>query len=117
MEQVLTPEQVSIIERPLFILRSTRALLGKMLPLWRHAVWLTAIFVVLSASLAIRLDVQQYRADLDRYARATQQAELTHDQMLLELDSRRRIVAMEQAAIALAMEPGVRIVRMGRAGF
>ena len=82
----------------------------KLLPLWRHGVWLGALFVVLACAVAVRLDVQQMRKDLDRNTRAQREALILNERLQLEVDSRRRAVAMEAVAAQLAMTTEARIV-------
>ena len=87
--------------------------LVRIAPLWRHGVWLATLFVVLVAAAAIRLDVQQTRADLARNARAVREARILNDRLRLEVDARRRVVAMEAVAARLQMSSVARVVRVG----
>jgi hypothetical protein len=84
--------------------------LRRLLPLWRHGVWLGTLFAVLACSVAIRLDVQQMRKDLDRNTRAQREANIVNERLHLEVASRRRAVAMEAVAAQLAMSADVRMV-------
>lgn len=87
-------------------------LLRRTLPLWRYGVWATAMFVVLAAAASVRLEVQQLRKDLDRNARVTREARILNDRLRLEIDARRRAVAMEAVAAQLALGPEARIVKL-----
>ena len=84
----------------------------RLLPLWRHLVWLTALFVVLAAWVQVRLDVQQLRGDLDRNTRMTREARITNDRLRLEMDARRRASAVEEVAGRMAMTSNASVVRV-----
>ena len=84
----------------------------RVLPLWRHAVWLAALFVVLAAWVQVRLDVQQLRTDLDRNSRHTREARILNDRLRLEMDARRRAVNVEAMAGRLAMTADAAVVRV-----
>jgi len=84
--------------------------LRRLLPLWRHGVWLVSLFAVLACAVAVRLDVQQMRKDMDRNTRAQREARILNERLQLEVDSRRRAVAMEAVAAQLAMTADARIV-------
>ena len=84
--------------------------LSRLLPLWRYAVWVAAAFVLLTAWVTIRVDVQALREDLDKAGRAHREARIVNDRLRLELDARRRAVAMEAAATSLALTEQVRVV-------
>ena len=84
--------------------------LRRLLPLWRHGVWLCSLFAVLACAAAIRLDVQQMRKDLDRNTRAQREARILNERLQLEVASRRRAVAMEAIAVQLAMTSDARII-------
>jgi len=91
---------------------SWRLGLRRVLPLWRHAVWLVALFVVLAAWVQVRLDVQQLRTDLDRNSRHTREARILNDRLRLEMDARRRAVNVEAVAGRLAMTEDAAVVRV-----
>lgn len=84
----------------------------RLLPLWRHAVWVVALFVLLVAWVSIRVEVQQARKDLDRGGRAHREASVMHDRLVLETDARRRAVALEVLATQLAVVDRVAVVRV-----
>lgn len=86
--------------------------LSRLIPLWRYAVYALTLFAVLAAAATVRLDVQQLRKDLDRNARATREARILNDRLHLEMDARRRILAMEQAAGRLELGPQARVVHV-----
>jgi len=86
--------------------------LSRLLPLWRHAVWLVILFVVLAVSVIIRLDVQRLEMDLDRNDRAQRAAQVLNERLTLELDSRRRLQAVEGMATALGASADVPVVRV-----
>ncbi len=90
--------------------------LQRLVPLWRYAVWVAAAFVLLAAWVAIRVDVQALREDLDKAGRAHREARVVNDRLRLELDSRRRAVAMEAAATQLALSPDVPVVTVPPSG-
>lgn len=85
------------------------SVLSRLLPLWRHAAFLLALFTVLAVGALVRLDVQQLRKDLDRTSRATLEAQVLHDRLVLEMEARRRAVAMEQVAGALGLDGRARL--------
>jgi hypothetical protein len=74
-----------------------------LVPLWRHAVWLVALFALLTLWVDIRVEVQQLRKDLDRSGRAFREARLNNDRLRLELDARSRAFALEAAATELGL--------------
>ena len=83
---------------------------ARLLPLWRHAVWLTALFAVLAAAVVIRLDVQRLQMDLDRNDRAQSSAVVLHERLALELDARSRLQALEGHAVSLGAGPTAPVV-------
>jgi len=85
---------------------------SRLLPLWRHAVWLVALFLVLAAWVQVRLDVQQLRADLDRNTRMSREARILNDRLRLEMDARRRASAVESVAVRLGMTGDAAVVRV-----
>jgi hypothetical protein len=82
----------------------------RLVPLWRHGAAAACLFVVLVVSAFIRLDVQQLRKDLDRTSRATLEAQVLNDRLTLEMESRRRAIALERAATQLALGPAAALV-------
>jgi len=84
--------------------------LRRLLPLWRHGVWLCSLFAVLASAAAVRLDVQQMRKDLDRNTRAQREARILNERLELEVASRRRAVAMEAVAAQMAMSADARMI-------
>lgn len=90
--------------------------LARLLPLWRYGVWVAAAFVLLAAWVAIRVDVQALREDLDKAGRAHREARVVNDRLRLELDARRRAVAMEAAARELSLGPAVTVVAVPAPG-
>lgn len=89
-----------------------RRALARLVPLWRYAVWIAAAFVLLTAWVTIRVDVQALREDLDKAGRAHREARIVNDRLRLELDSRRRAVAMEAAAARLSLTEDVQVVAL-----
>lgn len=89
--------------------------LERLVPLWRHAVWLVALFALLTMWVDVRVDVQQVRKDLDRSGRAHREARIQNDRLQLELDARRRSVVLESAAQQLAASDQAPIVRVATA--
>jgi hypothetical protein len=81
-----------------------------LLPLWRHAVWLVALFALLTLWVDIRVEVQQLRKDLDRSGRAFREARLHNDRLRLELDARSRAFALEAAATELGLSDQASLV-------
>jgi len=84
----------------------------RLLPLWRYAVWLAALFLVLAAWVQVRLDVQQLRADLDRNTRMSREARIMNDRLRLEMDARRRASNVEAVAAQLGMSGDAVVVRV-----
>ena len=89
-----------------------RLLLQRLVPLWRYAVWGAALFAVLAASAVIRLDVQQVRNDLARHDRAERESSILNDRLRLEVDARRRTLAMEAVATELGLGAEAQVVRL-----
>lgn len=86
--------------------------LARLKPLWRYAVFTACLFAVTAFAVAVRLDVQQMRKDLDRNSRMTREATILNDRLHLENDARRRAAAVEVVASRLALGPEARIVRL-----
>ena len=86
--------------------------LSRLLPLWRHLVWLAILFIVLAVGVVIRLGVQRLEMDLDRNDRAQRAAQVLNERLTLELDARRRLQALEGMAGALGATGDVRVVRL-----
>jgi cell division protein FtsL len=84
--------------------------LGRLVPLWRHALWLFMLFVVCAMSVAIRLDVQSLRKNLDRNDRLSREAQLLNQRLTLETDSRRRVAAVEAIASEMQLSSQVHVV-------
>lgn len=78
---------------------------SRLLPLWRHVVWLLALFAVLAAAVVVRLDVQRLQMDLDRNDRAQAATAVMQQRLQLELDARRRLIAVEGYAATIDAEP------------
>ncbi len=93
-----------------------RKALSRLLPLWRYAVWVTAAFVLLAAWVAVRVDVQALREDLDKASRTQRESRIVNDRLRLELDSRKRAVAMEVAAQRLSLTEDVEVVAVPAKG-
>lgn len=87
----------------------------RLVPLWRHAVWFVALFVVSAVAVSVRLDVQQLRKDLDRHARMDTEARVLNERLRLERDSRRRAVAVEAIAQSMGVDQEVHVVRIEEA--
>lgn len=83
---------------------------GRLLPLWRHVVWLVALFVVLAVAVVIRIDVQRLEMDLDRNDRAHRTAQVLNERLTMELDARRRLQAVEGMATSLGALSDVELV-------
>lgn len=109
MEQTLNPSK----SHPVSTAPSdVAARLEWLAPLWRHAVWLVALFALLTMWVDVRVDVQQVRKDLDRTGRAHREAQIQNDRLQLEIDARRRSVVLESAARQLAVGDQARLVRV-----
>ncbi|MEQ1506070.1 MAG: hypothetical protein ABMB14_27810 [Myxococcota bacterium] len=89
--------------------------LRRLVPLWRHAVWLVALVALLAIWVDIRVDVQQLRSDLDRSGRALREARVQNERLRLELDARRRALAMEGLARGMGISDDAAIVRVAAA--
>ncbi|MFT7520978.1 MAG: hypothetical protein ACI9MC_003129 [Kiritimatiellia bacterium] len=77
---------------------------SRLFPVWRHAVWLTALFIVLAVAVAIRLDVQRLHMDLDRNDRVHRSAGVLHERLVLEMDARTRLETMQGYADTLGAD-------------
>lgn len=89
-----------------------RGTLARLAPLWRHAVFVVALFTLLATWVHIRVEVQQLHKDLDKSGRAFRESRVLNDRLRLELDARRRAVALEAAAARLALGESARVVRV-----
>ncbi|MBX2798741.1 MAG: hypothetical protein KTR31_13755 [Myxococcales bacterium] len=70
-----------------------------------YVVWGVALFVVLAWWVQVRLEVNQLRQDLHRNSAAHREAALFNERLKLEMDARRRTVAMERAATRMGLSP------------
>jgi hypothetical protein len=86
----------------------------RLVPLWRHGVWLVALFALLTLWVDIRVDVQQLRSDLDRASRAQREARIQNERLRLELDARRRALAMESLAASTGTVEGASVIVVGQ---
>lgn len=114
MERVLN----SVVEAgvlPAADLAPVRRLLARMVPLWRHVVWFTALALVIAATVAIHLDVQRMQKDYARTIRTQREARVLQDRLRLELDARRRATAMESLATRHQLIANPLVVHVGRA--
>lgn len=85
--------------------------LHHVLPLLRH---LIPALVLLGAGLhliSVRLEVQSLSRDLDRQVSMRQEAQVLHERLLLEHDTRRRLIALEASATALGVSASAGFVR------
>jgi hypothetical protein len=89
-----------------------RGTLARLAPLWRHAVFVASLFVLLAAWVEIRVEVQQLRKDLDRSGRTHRESRVLNDRLRLELDARRRAVALEADAARLSVGQSATVVRV-----
>ena len=86
--------------------------LRRLRPLWRYAVFTMCLFSVTAFAVAVRIDVQQLRKDLDRNGRMQREAGILHDRLQLEMDARRRAAAMEVVARRLNLGTAASVVRL-----
>jgi hypothetical protein len=82
---------------------STAGALRRLVPLWRHAVWLVSLVGLVLVWVDVRVDVQQLRSDLRKSEAARREAQAENEHLRLELASRRRAIAMEAAGRQLAL--------------
>jgi hypothetical protein len=87
----------------------------RLVPLWRHAAWLVALFGVCAFAVHVRLDVQELRKDLDRQGRRETEARVLNERLHLEMDARRRAVAMEQIAGRMGLTAQAQVVHVRNA--
>jgi hypothetical protein len=73
---------------------------SKIVPLWRVLIWALAVFFLLVTTAVIRLDVQRLQMDFDRNDRMRNHALITQERLLLELDVRKRLGAIQGYASA-----------------
>jgi hypothetical protein len=92
---------------------SDPASVARLIPLWRYVAFTAALFVVLSFWVHTRVAVQELREDLDKVGRAQREARVTNDRLRLELDARRRAIALEGAAVDLGLGERARVIRVG----
>ena len=76
----------------------------RLLPLWRYAIWVAALFVLLAVAVAVRLDVQRLQMDLDRNDRVLRNATVLHERLNLEMNSRKRLMVVEAYAAQRGLE-------------
>lgn len=82
----------------------------RLLPLWRYALVAAMVFGMAVFAVAVRGDVQRTMKELDRNESLRREARIQNERLHLELASRRRAVAMEQAAATLAVGPEAALV-------
>ncbi|MEQ1566904.1 MAG: hypothetical protein ABMA64_14775 [Myxococcota bacterium] len=75
----------------------------RVIPLWRHGVWLVSGVVLIGMWVSVRVDVQQLRSDVSRSGRAYREALQENQHLRLELETRRRALAMEAEARRLGL--------------
>lgn len=102
MERTLT-SPTSLPARPSLRLR--------VFPLWRLGVSAVVFVGLVVIGAYVRLEVQQLRKDMDRTSRATLEAQVLQDRLVLEMEARRRAVAMERAADQLGLGPQASLVK------
>jgi cyanate permease len=85
---------------------------SRLLPLWRHAAFLLALFVVLAVAAWIRLDVQRLQVDLDRNDRETRRALVLHERLSLELEARTRMAAVQAWSTELGASADTPVVHL-----
>jgi len=81
--------------------------LRRLIPLWRHAVWVVALFALVLEWVDVRVETQQLRADLRRSESAHREALEENEHLRLELDARHRALAMEAAGAELGLTSDV----------
>ncbi len=81
-----------------------------LLALWRHAVWFGLVFVMLAGAVSVRLAVRQSVLDLERNTHLMREATVQQERLRLEVQTRRRAVAMEELAKALELSADVPMV-------
>ena len=96
-----SPPQAAALPVPQVVVPQWSA--SRLVPLWRHGVWLAAVLDVAMTALAVRLDVQQLPKDLDRHTRLQRDAVVLNERLHLELDARSRAVALEALASELEL--------------
>lgn len=77
---------------------------------WRFGAFSVCLFAVTAFAVMVRLDVQSVRKDLSQNARTQREAGILNDRLRLEMDARRRAVAVEVVATNLDLGPDARIV-------
>ena len=108
MERTLnTPPAVAGVEDG-----TVRRLVERLKPMWRYAVFTVCLFAVSAFAVAVRLDTQGMRKDLDRNTRLQREAQVLNDRLTLEMDARRRAVAVEAVAGQLGLGVGAEMVRV-----
>jgi hypothetical protein len=77
---------------------------------WRHAVWFGLVFAMLAGAVSVRLAVRQSVVDLERNNQLMREATLQHERLRLEVQTRRRGVAMEELAKVMQLSSDVPLV-------
>ena len=85
----------------------------RLVPLWRHAVWLALFFGICAFAVSIRVDVARINKDLARNARLQKEATVLHERLELEWAVRRRTAAVEALAAGLGLTEEVALVQVG----
>lgn len=67
----------------------------------------------MAIAAGIRVETQGLRSDLARNADQLKKASRTHDQLVIERDTRRRAVWLESAAQRLSMGPQAKVEDLG----
>ncbi|MCO4747444.1 MAG: hypothetical protein KC912_21770 [Proteobacteria bacterium] len=86
----------------------------RLVPLWRHAVWIGSGFALVAMAVSVRVEVQELRKDIERAEFRHREAGLLHERLQLEVDSRRRAVAVEAVASELAVGTPAKVERVLR---
>lgn len=84
----------------------------RLVPLWRHAVWLVVFFGICAFAVSIRVDVASLNKDLARNARLKREAVVLHERLELEWSVRRRTAAVEALAAGLGLAEEVPLVQV-----
>lgn len=86
----------------------------RLVPLWRHGVWMTSCFVLAAMAVSVRVEVQELRKDIERAEYRQREAGLLHERLQLEVDARRRAAAVEAIATELSVGAHVQVERVLR---
>ena len=85
---------------------------GPLKPLVRYLFIGAVLFAFAVLGVMVRVESQEIRKDIDRNRRMQDSAQLLNQRLRLELDARRRVMAVESAARSLGIDAPAEVTRV-----